>query len=45
MLSASWDDRLTAKSDNAAILMLPMEEKDFAAAAAAAPAEALHAKA
>ena len=41
MTPASWGDWLTAKSDDAATMMRPMDEKDFAAA----PAEALHAKA
>ena len=40
MLSASWDDRLTSKPDDAATLMLPVDGKDFEAA----PSEALHAK-
>ena len=41
MPPASWGDWLIAKPDEAAALMLPMDEKYFAAA----PAEALHAKA
>ena len=41
MPPAYWNDWLTAKPDEAAALMRPMDEKDFAAA----PAEALHAKA
>ena len=41
MPPASWNDWLTAKPNDAATLMLAMDEKDFAAA----PAEALPAKA
>ena len=41
MPPASWGEWSTAKPDDAATLVLPMDEKDFAAA----PAEALPAKA
>ena len=41
MPPTSWGDWLIAKPDETAALMLPMDKKDFAAA----PAEALHAKA